>query len=80
MVSRYLLAAVLVAALTSPALAGNCPNLMKKFDAAYAASAAADDVKAEAMKLRKLGEEQHSSGAHEESVATLTKANELLGM
>jgi len=80
MIKRYMLAAVILAAFATPALANTCPKLMKAFDAAYATSTAAEDVKAEAMKLRKLGEEQHNSGAHDDSVTTLTKAKELLGM
>ncbi len=71
----------LVATASAPALAGTCPNLVKKIDAALAAS---PQVSAEQMtqitKLRNEGEAQHKAGSHGDSVASLNKALEILGM
>ncbi len=71
----------LVATASAPALAGTCPNLVKKIDAALAAS---PQVSAEQMtqitKLRNEGDAQHKAGSHGDSVASLNKALEILGM
>ncbi len=71
----------LVATASAPALAGTCPNLVKKIDAALAAS---PQVSTEQMtqiaKLRSEGEAQHKAGSHGDSVASLNKALEILGV
>ena len=73
--------AALVAAFSAPALAGTCPNMVKKIDAALAAN---PDVSAEQTtqitKLRNEGEAQHKAGSHGDAVDSLNKALEILGI
>ncbi len=73
--------AALVAGASAPALAGSCPKLMKKIDAALAAS---PQVSAEQMtqvtELRAEGEVQHKAGSHKDSVDNLNKALAILGI
>ncbi|MEX0922322.1 MAG: hypothetical protein WD489_10075 [Rhodovibrionaceae bacterium] len=64
-----------------PALAFHCPADMAKIDAALAESPdlSAEQL-AEVKQLRAQGEEQHKAGNHQESVDTLAKAMDLLGI
>ena len=78
---RILLATVMTLAMTGTALAGQCPNLMTEIDAALAANPQiSPEQKAEVLKLRAKGEAQHSGSQHDDSVATLNKAKEILGL
>lgn len=64
-----------------PALAGSCPKDMKEIDAALAENPSISPSKLDRVKeLREQGEAQHKSGNHAESVATLHKAKEILGI
>ncbi len=73
--------AVLIAGASAPALAGSCPKIMKKIDAALAAS---PQVSAEQMtqitKLRSEGAAQHKAGSHKASVDSLNQALAILGI
>ncbi len=73
--------AAIIAVASSPALAGSCPKIMKKIDAALAAN---PQVSAEQMtqitKLRAEGAAQHKAGSHSASVDSLNKALEILGI
>ncbi len=73
--------AALVAVASAPALAGGCPNMVKKIDAALAAS---PQLSAEQMtqvtELRNEGEAQHKAGSHAASVDTLNQALAILGL
>ncbi len=73
--------AALIAVVSSPALAGTCPKMVKKIDAALAAN---PQVSAEQMtqitKLRNEGEAQHKAGSHAASVGSLNKALAILGV
>ncbi len=73
--------AVLIAGASAPALAGSCPKIMKKIDAALAAS---PQVSAEQMtqitKLRAEGGAQHKAGSHKASVDSLDQALAILGI
>ena len=78
---HFLLAAVAVVALTAPAFANHCPKDMAAIDAALAKNpkltqAQLDEVK----KLRADGEAQHKAGNHADSVKTLQKAEDILGI
>jgi hypothetical protein len=78
---RILVAAALSVALASPALAFHCPKDMAEIDAALAKSPALSaDQLAEVTKLRAEGEALHKAGKHQESVDTLAKAKEILGL
>ena len=73
--------AALVAVASAPALAGTCPKMVKKIDAALAAS---PQVSAEQMtqitKLRDEGAAHHKAGKHKDSVNTLNQALAILGI
>lgn len=79
-VKKILLAATLAFA-TASAWAAHCPMDMKQIDAALAENPklSAEQL-AEVKKLRAEGEAQHKAGKHAESVATLGKAKEILGI
>ncbi len=80
MLVRTFIAAAVVALLSAPAMAGQCPTMVGQIDAALAATPGlSDDVKAQVTELRNEGEELHNSGDHQASVDTLTEALNLLG-
>ena len=73
--------AALIAVASAPALAGTCPKIMKKVDAALAASPSlTSEQMTQVTKLRAEGEAQHKAGSHADSVASLNKAMAILGM
>ena len=77
----HALAIIAGALFAGSALAFHCPQDMAKIDAALAKNpqlAAAD--MAEVKKLRAEGETLHKAGKHQESVDTLAKAMEILGI
>lgn len=65
---------------SSIALAGSCPKLMKEIDAALPSAKISDAQMTEVKKLRADGEAQHKAAAHADSVASLNKAKEILGI
>ncbi len=74
-------AAVLSLALAGPALAGSCPKLMAAVDAALAQSPSLTaEQMTEVTELRAQGEAQHGAGQHADSVESLNKAKEILGL
>ncbi len=78
---RILTAAVLSLFVSGPAFAGTCPLMVKNIDAAMAAMPdLSADQKAEVMSLRDEGDAQHKAGQHKESVETLQKAKDILGL
>jgi len=72
---------VLAFLFSGPAHARHCPIDMKKIDKALAKN---PDISAAQMtmvkELRALGAEQHSGKQHSDSVDTLAKAMEILGI
>lgn len=78
---QTLAAAAILAALATPAFAMHCPADMAKIDAALAEGPqlSAEQL-AEVQRLRAEGEAQHEAGQHQESVDTLAKAMEILGI
>ncbi len=73
--------AALIAVASSPAMAGTCPKVMKKIDAALAASPQlTSEQMTEITKLRAEGEAQHKAGSHSDSIASLNKALKTLGV
>jgi hypothetical protein len=80
-VNKRLLLAVALSFASSVAFAFHCPKDMKAIDAALAkhpklSAQQLDDVK----KYRAEGEALHKAGKHQESVDTLAKAMEILGI
>ena len=78
MIKRSLIAAALVAAMSSPALAFPCPLDVKAIDAALATSTLMSAKKAEVEDLRDQGEAQHKAGKHKDSVGSLAKAMRII--
>lgn len=78
---RAILAAAISLMLATPAFAMGCPKLMAKVDDALAQnpSLTAEQL-AEVQKLRADGEAQHTSGQHAQSMESLGKALEILGV
>ncbi|GIK98616.1 MAG: hypothetical protein BroJett029_28250 [Alphaproteobacteria bacterium] len=78
---QTLAAAAILAALATPAFAMHCPADMAKIDAALAQDPqlSAEQL-AEVQRLRAEGQAQHEAGQHQESVDTLAKAMEILGI
>ena len=63
------------------ALANGCPGLMAKVDDALAQnSSLTAEQRAEVETLRAEGEAQHSAGQHAQSMESLGKALEILGV
>ena len=77
---KFVLAAALVAALATPALANQCPTLMKKIDDAMATAQVDEATKTTIMTLYNKGKAEHEAGDHAASEADLKAALKLLGM
>lgn len=77
---KMLIAAAAAAFLAAPAMAGQCPALIKKIDDAAAASTADDATKAKIKELRDKAQADHDAGNHDASVASANEALKLLGM
>jgi hypothetical protein len=76
---RLILTAALIG-FASVAAAHNCPNEWKAIDAALPKAKLDDRQMAEVKKLRAEGEQLHKAGKHSESMATLGKAKQMLGI
>jgi hypothetical protein len=78
---RTLLAALTFAAVSGTAMAAHCPMDMKAIDEALAKnpSLSAEQL-ADVKKYRAEGEALHKAGKHKESVETLGKARQILGI
>ena len=76
---RGLIVAATLLALSSPALASQCPGLMQKVDQALQTAMVSDEDKAKVMTLRQSGEAAHAAGNHAQAEADLNEALEILG-
>jgi hypothetical protein len=78
---RTLLAALTFAVASGAAMAAHCPMDMKAIDEALAKnpSLSAEQL-ADVKKYRAEGEALHKAGKHKESVETLGKARQILGI
>ena len=74
------LAATLVAVLSGPAFASECPTHVQKIDEVLASADLSEEQKAEIQRLRDEGQRLHSEGRHQEAMETLAQAEELLGV
>ena len=77
---KLIITAALIAALATPALAHQCPTLMKKIDEAMATAQVDDATKTQIMALYDKGKAEHEAGDHDASVTDLNAALKLLGM
>ena len=75
-----LLAASLGAVVAAPASAFQCPSDVKKIDAALESTNLSQEQKAEVMRLRDEGQRLHEQGNHQQSMDTLARAKQMLGM
>ena len=84
MIKRTLLAAVVavsaIGILSVPALAGHCPKDVKRIDEALKMTSVSDATMSKVKALRDTGSEQHKSGQHGASLATLHEAMKALGV
>lgn len=75
------IAAVVLVAMASPALAGHCPKDARIIDQAMGKAMTMSPLKmAEVKTLREKGMALHQSGNHAESIKTLHKATKILGI
>ena len=78
---RHVVAVTALAFFSSGALAFHCPADMKKIDEALAKNPKLSDAQMSEVKKRRAdGESLHKAGKHQESVDTLAKAMEILGV
>lgn len=77
---KFILAAAMVAVLTAPAFANQCPGLMKKIDEAMTTTQVDEATKTKVMALYDKGKAEHAAGNHAASEADLNEALKLLGM
>ena len=77
---KLIITAALIAALATPALAKQCPSLMKKVDEAMATTQVDEATKTKVMALYEKGKTEHAAGEHAASEADLNEALKLLGM
>ncbi len=78
---RHLIAVTTLAVFSTAALAFHCPADMKKIDEALAKNPKLSDAQmSEVKKRRAEGEGLHKAGKHQESVETLAKAMDILGV
>ena len=84
MIRRTLLAAFVavfaVGILSMPALAGHCPKDVRLIDGAVKMTKVSDTAMSKVKALRDKGNEQHQSGQHGASLATLHEAMKMLGV
>ncbi len=78
MVGRSLIAAAVVVAFATPALAFNCPVNVKAIDAGLSKANLSAALKADVRKLRDEGSAQHSGGKHTEAMVSLSKAMQII--
>ena len=77
---KIIIAAALIAALATPALAMKCPSIMKKIDEAMATTQVDEATKTKVMALYETGKTAHAAGDHATAEADLNEALKLLGM
>lgn len=76
-----LAAAAVLAALTVPALANDCPNQLKMVEDMLSQATTLDDAaKTKIQQHIDQAKAEHEAGKHDESLATLKDASKLLGM
>ena len=77
---KITLALALIAGLSAPAFAGQCPALMTKIEEAMKTATLDDASKTKVTELLAGGKADHEAGNHDSSVAKLNEALALMGM
>lgn len=80
MIKRLLAAATVVVLSTAPVLAGHCPKDVKAIDAALSKASLSSSQMSEVKKLRDSGAGLHKSGKHDDALADLHEAMDVLGL
>ncbi len=80
MLKRFVITTAAVFVFTSAALATQCPSIIGDIDAALETAQLSEADAARVNELRTRGEELHQAGNHDESIAVLTEAQEILGI
>ena len=81
MLRQALLTATFLIFAAGSAVAGGCPAMVSAIDEALSAGTdLSEEQVAEVKALRDQGEAEHEAGKHDESVATLQKAKDMLGL
>ncbi len=75
---KLLIVAATAFALTSPAVAFQCPALMNQIDQQLQTAQISDEDRARVMELRQSGEAAHAAGNHAQSEEDLNAALEIL--
>jgi hypothetical protein len=75
-----LLALAFAIAIAVPALANQCPPDIKKIDAAMANANPGQEQMGEVKRLRDEGQRLHEQGDHQQSMDTLARAKQMLGV
>ncbi len=75
----FIVAATILVGLATPSFAGECPVLIQKAAEAMRAATLDEAMINKVMEDIALGKSQHEQGKHDESVATLNDALQLLG-
>lgn len=79
--TRNLTLAAIFALVAAPALAGQCPADIAAINAALSAGTSLSDAQvAEVEALRDEGQRLHGAGEHRNSVETLARAKDMLGL
>ena len=76
---KLVLAALVMAAFTTPVFAHQCPSLMMKIDEAMKTATVDEATKTKIMDLYAKGSAEHKAGDHDGAEADLNAALELLG-
>ncbi len=77
---RLALAMAVIFGFAGPALASQCPALMKQIDEALTTASVDAETLAKITELRTAGEAAHAGGDHPASEAALLEALKLLGL
>jgi outer membrane lipoprotein-sorting protein len=81
MIKRLITGAAVLLFVSGPAFAGHCPKDVKAIDTALAKGTKLSSSQiSEVKKLRDTGAQQHKSGKHGDSLSTLHKALDMLGI
>jgi hypothetical protein len=77
---KIFIATILIAGLSTPAFAGHCPKDVKLIDEAVSMAQGLSSIqKIEINNLRNGGERLHKNGKHDDALAALHRALNMLG-
>lgn len=74
------IAAIFLGSMAAPSFAGECPALIQKAEEAMKAATLDEEMMNKVMVHIVLGKSQHDEGKHDESIANIKEALQLLGV